>query len=78
MFPSVLIGQSFVVRYRVRKLSMADQMNWSVDGETFPDLGTDFLNPTDFDTSSFGGVEGKLMIHNLKSSLDDYLKFNVL
>ncbi|XP_025084954.1 sterol regulatory element-binding protein 1-like isoform X2 [Pomacea canaliculata] len=36
---------------------MADQMNWSVDGETFPDLGTDFLNPTDFDTSSFGGVE---------------------
>lgn len=41
---------------------MADQMNWSTDAEGFSDLGSDLLNSSEFDSGTFGGVEGELSL----------------
>lgn len=48
---------------------MADQMNWSAETETFSDLGSDLLGSTEFDSSTFGGVEGELCLYVILKSL---------
>lgn len=39
---------------------MADQMHWSADTAHFTDLGSDLFNSNEFESGTFGGVEGKL------------------
>ncbi|XP_076446887.1 sterol regulatory element-binding protein 1-like [Babylonia areolata] len=48
---------------------MADQMNWSVDADTFPDLGSDLLTSTEFDSGGFGGVEDIDIIQYINGEL---------
>lgn len=42
-----------------QKTTMADQLSWSLGTDSFPDLGTDFLNTNTFDNNNLDDIDGK-------------------